>query len=62
MAHDPPNNIPHAKYNYNEDWDGWRPTHVYRRMNMVYNERKDCEECQGGRGGWTRGRGRKKAG
>ena len=44
MAHGPPNNIPHPKCNYNEDWDGWRPTYVCRRMNMVYKERKDYEE------------------
>ena len=44
LAHGPPNNIPHAKSNYNEEWDGWKPTCVCRRMNIAYKERDECEE------------------
>jgi len=44
LAHGPPNNIPHAKCNYNEEWDGWRPTYVCRKMNIAYKERDECEE------------------
>ena len=44
LAHGPPNNVPHAKCNYNEDWDGWRPHYVCKRMNMAYKDREDCEE------------------
>ena len=44
LAHGPPNKIPHSKCNYNEEWDGWRPTYVCRRMNIAYKEREDCEE------------------
>ena len=44
MAHGPPNNIPHSKCNYNEEWDGWRPTYVCRKMNIAYKERDECEE------------------
>ena len=28
LAHGPPNKVPHAKCNYNEEWDGWRPNYV----------------------------------
>jgi phosphotransferase system HPr-like phosphotransfer protein len=44
LAHGPPNNIPHSKCNYNEEWDGWRPTYVCRRMNIAYKDRDECEE------------------
>ena len=44
LAHGSPNNIPHAKCNYNEDWDGWRPRYVCRRMDVAYKEREECDE------------------
>ena len=44
LAHGPPNNIPHSKCNYNEEWDGWRPMYVCRKMNRAYKEREDCKE------------------
>ena len=43
-AHGPPAKVPHVKCNYNEEWDGWRPHYVYRRMNIAYKDRDDCEE------------------
>ena len=44
LAHGPPNNVPHSKCNYNEDWDGWRPHYVCRKMDMAYKERDECKE------------------
>ena len=44
LAHGPPSNIPHSKCNYNEEWDGWRPRFVCRRMNIEFKEREDCNE------------------
>ena len=44
LAHGEPNNIPHSRCNYNEDWDGWRPRFVCRRMNIAYKERDECDE------------------
>ena len=44
LAHGTPNKIPHARCNYNEDRDGWRPDYVYKRMNILYKERSGCEE------------------
>ena len=44
LAHGPPAKVPHAKCNYNEEWDGWRPHYVRRRMNIAYKEHDDCEE------------------
>ena len=46
MAHGPPSNISHAKCSSNEEWDGWRPRYVCRRMNIEFKEREDCDECQ----------------
>ena len=43
LAHGPPNNIPHSKCNYNEDWDGRRPRYVCRRMDIAYKKREECE-------------------
>ena len=43
-AHGPPAKVPHAKCNYNEEWDGWRPHYVCRRMNIAYKDRKECDE------------------
>jgi hypothetical protein len=43
LAHGPPNNVPHSKCNYNEDWDGWRPHYVCRKMDMAYKERDECK-------------------
>ena len=34
LAHGPPNKIPHSKCNYNEEWDGWRPDYICKRMNI----------------------------
>ena len=44
FAHGPPNKVPHAKCNYNEEWDGWRPNYVCKRMNIAYKKRDECEE------------------
>ena len=44
LVHGAPNNIPHSKYNYNEEWDGWRPQFVCRRMDIAYKERDECDE------------------
>ena len=44
LAHGPPNNIPHAKCNYNEEWEEWSPRYVCKRMNIAYNERDECDE------------------
>ena len=44
LTHGPPNNIPHSKCNHNEEWDGWRPMYVCRKMNRAYKEREDCKE------------------
>ena len=44
LAHGPPNKIPHSRCNYNEDWDGWRPNYVCKRMKIAYKERSECKE------------------
>ena len=44
MAHGPQNKALHAKCNYNEEWDGWRPDYVCKRMNIAYKERDERED------------------
>jgi hypothetical protein len=44
FAHGPPNNVPHSKCSYNEDWDGWRPHYVSRKICMEYKEREKCKD------------------
>ena len=44
LTNGPPNNVLYSKYNYNEDWDGWHPRYVFKKMGMAYKERDECKE------------------
>ena len=44
LAHGPPNNTPHSKYNYNKKWKGWSPEWVCKKIGIDFKEYEDFSE------------------
>ena len=44
LAHGPPNNIPHSRFNYSKKWTGWILEWVCKKIGVKFKEYDECSE------------------